>query len=173
MWSEDAPRPSLPQGRRWGTAHPGEGRCKLHGGRSPRGSDSPHFVNGLRSRYLSPDEQQDYQRFLADFRVNPAEHWEETAALAMWRLWSLAGGGAHELSAATAGKLLNDIMRAMAMWNQAREGLTVKFELTNEQQRRMLKEIAEVVADEVEDAEVLERIATRWEEVVGRGQVAQ
>jgi hypothetical protein len=35
----------------WGTKHPGEGRCKLHGGATPRGVDSPHFKHGTRSRF--------------------------------------------------------------------------------------------------------------------------
>lgn len=38
----------------WGTDHPGVGRCKLHGGATPRGVDSPHFRHGLRCRYLAP-----------------------------------------------------------------------------------------------------------------------
>lgn len=30
----------------WGTDHAGHGRCKLHGGSSPRGRESPHFKHG-------------------------------------------------------------------------------------------------------------------------------
>jgi len=41
----------------WGTDHAGVGRCKLHGGATPRGLDSPHFVHGLRCRYLAPKIQ--------------------------------------------------------------------------------------------------------------------
>lgn len=36
----------------WGTKHPGEGRCKLHGGATPRGFDNPKTIHGLRSKYL-------------------------------------------------------------------------------------------------------------------------
>ena len=35
---------TMPAG--WGTDHPGEGRCKLHGGRSLRGPDSPNYIHG-------------------------------------------------------------------------------------------------------------------------------
>lgn len=35
------------------TQHPGEGRCYLHGGMSPRGADSPSFKHGNRSRYTA------------------------------------------------------------------------------------------------------------------------
>jgi hypothetical protein len=34
------------------TSHPGEGRCHLHGGGTPRGADSPHFKHGIYSDYL-------------------------------------------------------------------------------------------------------------------------
>lgn len=36
----------------WGTEHLGEGKCKLHGGASPRGTESPHFKHGMYSNYL-------------------------------------------------------------------------------------------------------------------------
>jgi hypothetical protein len=35
----------------WGTDHVGEGRCKLHGGKSLKGSDSPRFKHGRYSKY--------------------------------------------------------------------------------------------------------------------------
>jgi hypothetical protein len=35
------------------TEHPGEGRCWLHGGKTPRGMKSPHFKHGLDSRFRS------------------------------------------------------------------------------------------------------------------------
>jgi len=40
-----------------GTDHVGEGRCKLHGGATPRGEDSPHFEHGLFSDYLSDEDR--------------------------------------------------------------------------------------------------------------------
>jgi hypothetical protein len=33
------------------TEHPGEGKCWLHGGKTPRGMKSPHFKHGRDSRY--------------------------------------------------------------------------------------------------------------------------
>jgi hypothetical protein len=45
----------LPAG--WGTDHVGEGRCRLHGGATPRGEDSPHFKHGLFSDYLSEEDR--------------------------------------------------------------------------------------------------------------------
>jgi hypothetical protein len=38
-----------------GTDHLGEGRCTWHGGNTPRGEDSPHFVDGSWSKFADPD----------------------------------------------------------------------------------------------------------------------
>jgi len=46
----------LPPG--WGTDHVGEGRCKLHGGASLTGEDSPAFKHGLFSDHLSKEDRQ-------------------------------------------------------------------------------------------------------------------
>lgn len=35
----------------WGTEHPGEGRCKLHGGASLRGHLHPRFKHGIHAQY--------------------------------------------------------------------------------------------------------------------------
>lgn len=53
----------------WGTKHPGEGRCKLHGGKSPRGEESPNFVHGLACRhpFVSEAERADFEDFKARF----------------------------------------------------------------------------------------------------------
>lgn len=45
----------LPAG--WGTEHVGEGRCKLHGGASLAGEDSPQFKHGLFSDYLGDEDR--------------------------------------------------------------------------------------------------------------------
>lgn len=42
----------------WGTDHPGTGRCRMHGGATPRGAKSPHFKTGLHER--NPD----YPRYI-------------------------------------------------------------------------------------------------------------
>lgn len=46
---------SLPAG--WGTDHVGEGACKLHGGASLRGKESPAFKHGLFSDYLDQEDR--------------------------------------------------------------------------------------------------------------------
>lgn len=43
----------LPAG--WGTNHVGSGRCKHHGGLTPRGAESPHFKHGRRSKHWDPN----------------------------------------------------------------------------------------------------------------------
>ena len=62
----------------WGTDHPGEGRCKLHGGASVRGVDHPNFKTGLYSRYLPDAIQQKVQTFLD---ADPLELISEMALL--------------------------------------------------------------------------------------------
>lgn len=39
-----------------GTDHLGDGRCKWHGGGTPRGEDSPHFETGAWSEYVDFDD---------------------------------------------------------------------------------------------------------------------
>lgn len=36
----------------WGTDHVGSGRCRFHGGLTPRGPASPHFKHGRYSKYM-------------------------------------------------------------------------------------------------------------------------
>lgn len=67
----------LPAG--WGTDKDG-GKCKLHGGASPRGSDHGRFKHGLFSDYLD-DEDQDTVDALDDY--DDAEKLDE---LINWRL---------------------------------------------------------------------------------------
>jgi len=38
----------------------GSDRCRIHGGSTPKGMDSPHAVHGLRSDYLSEDDREIY-----------------------------------------------------------------------------------------------------------------
>ena len=47
----------------WGTAHVGEGACKLHGGNQPRGKDAVRFKHGLRSKYWTPDDEADFSEW--------------------------------------------------------------------------------------------------------------
>jgi hypothetical protein len=48
----------------WGIAP--SGRCRLHGGASPRGSDHPSFVTGAYSRELPKSLRKDFLRFVND-----------------------------------------------------------------------------------------------------------
>jgi hypothetical protein len=40
----------------------GSERCRMHGGTQPKGMDSPNAVHGLRSDYLSEDDQEIYEQ---------------------------------------------------------------------------------------------------------------
>jgi hypothetical protein len=50
----------------WGTPHPGEGRCKLHGGSTPTGIASVYLKSGRYSRDLPTRLLSTYQEALAD-----------------------------------------------------------------------------------------------------------
>lgn len=45
----------------WGTAHVGEGACKLHGGNQPRGTAAVHFKHGLRSKYIREEAEAEFR----------------------------------------------------------------------------------------------------------------
>lgn len=47
-------------------AVPGRRRCLYHGGRTPRGADSPHFKHGLYSRALPRTIRKDYEKLMRD-----------------------------------------------------------------------------------------------------------
>ena len=68
----------LPAG--WGTDHVGDGRCKLHGGASPRGEEHPNFEHGLFSDYLGEEDRRTVDA-LEEF--DDAEKLDE---LVNWRL---------------------------------------------------------------------------------------
>jgi hypothetical protein len=63
-----------------GTDHVGRGRCKHHGGGSPRGEDSPHFEHGLFSDHLSEED-----RAVVD-ALDEYEDAEKLEELINWRL---------------------------------------------------------------------------------------
>jgi hypothetical protein len=45
----------------WGTDHAGTGRCKLHGGASVKGIESPTYKHGRYSKYAPPTLQEQIQ----------------------------------------------------------------------------------------------------------------
>ena len=68
----------LPAG--WGTDHVGTGRCKLHGGASLRGEESPAFKHGLFSDYLGEQDRETMKI------LNEYESAEKLEELINWRL---------------------------------------------------------------------------------------
>jgi hypothetical protein len=52
----------------WGTDHPGEGACKLHGGNSKRGRENGNYKHGLNSKYVTPEDNAEF------------EEWKETSS---------------------------------------------------------------------------------------------
>ncbi len=83
----------------WKTVHPGEGRCVLHGGGSPRGREHPAFRHGLRSKYGeydSEDVQAILERLDADEELSSVEG-EVLYLTARLVAWIQANKGAWSL----------------------------------------------------------------------------
>lgn len=55
----------------WGTDHVGTGRCRLHGGCSPKGPDSPQFKHGERSKYFDVTQIEGFAEW-KERQVGPA-----------------------------------------------------------------------------------------------------
>lgn len=65
----------------WGTDHVGEGRCKLHGGSTPRGAASTHFVHGARSIYMKNVKHDIAHKVDAFLDADPFDLSEELALM--------------------------------------------------------------------------------------------
>ena len=66
-----------------GTAHFGEGRCRVHGGATPRGAENPNFEHGIFSDYLSEDDK------LAVDAIGEYENEEKLQEMIDWRIAKL------------------------------------------------------------------------------------
>lgn len=66
-----------------GTAHFGEGRCRMHGGATPRGAENPNFEHGIFSDYLSEDDK------LAVEAIGEYENEEKLQEIIDWRITKL------------------------------------------------------------------------------------
>mgnify|MGYP001172356705 FL=1 len=167
----------------WGTDHPGDGRCKLHAGCSPRGADHPNFKHGERSKYFDPSMVVGFEEFKAAlgpnldfedrvlFRVFLADQLTVDPATGRPRPLTVpTKDGPVEVNpdpyyllrcADTAGKVYERL-------RQAREGVTVNVRLDDEQLQKLMEALgdalAECVSDPAEAEAVLDFIAARMRE---------
>jgi len=145
----------------WGTDHPGEGRCKLHGGCTLRGPEHPSFKHGEQSKYFDPRDVVGFDEFKASlgpnldfedrvlFRVFLAdqisvdEHGNPRPITVLTKHGpvQLAPDPEYLLRCAdTAGRVYERL-------RQAREGVTVNVRLTDEQVQRLMEAFGDALAE--------------------------
>jgi len=145
----------------WGTDHPGEGRCKLHGGANPRGPAHPGFKHGEDSKYFDPRDVVGFDEFKASlgpnldfedrvlFRVFLADQISVDAAGNPNPVTVMTKDGPVKIDADpdyllrcadTAGKVYERL-------RQAREGVTVNVRLTDEQVQRLMEAFGDALAE--------------------------
>jgi len=145
----------------WGTDHVGEGRCKLHGGKTPRGADSPHFRHGQRSAYFDVNS-------VVEFAT-----WKETVALTLdleddllYLVW-LAREGLKPGATITVNTkhgpaqtkpdpvyiatVADKLSRSWDRMKRRREGETIHVKLAQPEVQRLLEAIGEAIGEHVSD----------------------
>ena len=106
----------------------GRERCKMHGGKQPRGMDSPNAVHGLRSDYLTDEDREIYDevRQHDNAELVQEEIWSiKTKLLRAAREAEGASGRAlaeDMLEKVEAGKADEEVVRALAKLLQTSEG---------------------------------------------------
>lgn len=96
----------------------GRARCRMHGGKAPRGVASPHFVHGQRSRTMPARLRDRYEEALADPEL-----------LAMSRQIALSDAFEEELLQQL------DQQTGSALWSDAVEAFQVVRNATDDAQR--------------------------------------
>lgn len=145
----------LPAG--WGTDHVGRGRCKLHGGCTPRhskrGADHPDFKHGLYSQHLSEAETIEFEEWRRRFDLLKLS---EEEVFGLFRLQkALCSPGALPLPALANAML--SLARTKLALRQALEGMQVEVRLEQEDVQALIQATVYVIAhyvpdDRVEDA---------------------
>lgn len=156
----------LPAG--WGTDHVGEGRCKLHGGASPRGVDSPHFKHGARSKYFDPSSIIGFDEWRE--QIGPALELEEDLLAMMYiarqallkrePVTVMTGSGPVQIKPGP--DYLTRCMERMAraaekLW-QKRDGITIRHEFTDRDMEERLETIGAAIAEHVSDPQEREAV---------------
>lgn len=159
----------------WGTNHPGEGRCKLHGGASPRGRDHPRFRTGKWSRYLGEEERVEYEEFCRRWELDA--DFEEELKIGLFRGYRPIAEGELMTVMTRDGpvKVPPDpryILRCMklavdslAKLRESRDGVTVNVRLADEAQERLWHAVGQAIAELGGNEEQREALLARIEEL--------
>ena len=144
----------LPAG--WGTDHVGEGRCKHHGGLTPRGAASPHFKSGMYSQYVDPGQLVGFGEWEAE--VGPAFNLERRLLGIMFILeqWVYHGAAMTKegveipLEPTAVAAMLNAITRTYQAITKRHEGETIYIKFTPEIERAFAA-IGDAIGEHVSD----------------------
>lgn len=132
-------------GAGWGTDHAGQGRCKLHGGRSLAGRDSPTFKHGLYSKEISSEDEvefEDFARNLDWLKPSPEEVYGLYRALR-----AICSPGSLPLIPLV--QALKGIVGIKKDYQEIIEGKTVNVHFEDEQVRQFVERAVKVIADYV------------------------
>ena len=160
----------------WGTDHVGEGRCKLHGGASPRGADSPSFRHGGRSKYFDPSSIIGFDEWRAS--VGPTFGLEEDILALIYvcrekllrdEPYTVMTKFGPEEIAPSADYISRSLQRIASAWSDVvkrHEGETIYVKLADRDVEELLRLVGEQiglhVSDEAEVEAVLAGIKEAW-----------
>jgi hypothetical protein len=154
----------------WGTKHPGEGRCKLHGGKSLVGEESKTFKHGLFSREATPDELTEYGNWMANFDIlRPSV--EETFLLFRMLKYStgkLTSGSnvSEQLEAANFGiEALKGLSLIRQRYRAAMMGQDITVHISDRMVEDILEAVSEVIVTFVPDEQQTAAENLLWERV--------
>ena len=140
----------------WGTDHPGEGRCKLHGGASLRGVNSATFKTGEHSKYFDPSTLVGFDEWRESIGPGLALEEDLLAMMFVVRESVLKGepitymtkDGPVEMNptAEYVSRCMERVARAAEKLWHHREGLTVNVRVDNDQVRVLLEVMGRALA---------------------------
>lgn len=132
----------------WGTDHPGTGRCKFHNGRPP--------THGRYSRYLKTSLGDEIDRLRED--PDPLDLTEEVHLARALLRRALDN---DDFSDASRMSLVSEISKIVKRIEdvRAQNAISVK------DLQRLMMEMGRVVAQHVEDQEIIDRIRDEWRSI--------
>ncbi len=148
----------------WGTDHAGVGRCKLHGGATPRGVKSSRMVDGLQCRYLPPkiDERVEQPEVTVEDLESGVE--EAVGAIHWARELAVGAGAVPPLMVINA--LLSVLDAKLRLKKLTEQADPTPF------QAEIITQMAGELMDAVERAGLPEEYRTRLAEELRRGPIA-
>lgn len=148
----------------WGTEHPGEGRCKLHGGASPRGIESAAYKTGLYSKYLPQTINNKVQAFL---EADPLELVSEMALLRAL-LAEYISRFEHSNPGARDIVLLADLAERVGKFSERINKMRNESALTGAEMAYLAARVADIVVKYIDDPDAQRAFVQDLVGVMGR-----